>query len=365
MENQLYLTEQIITYLGNKRSLLSFIRTGLFRVLKDCGKDKISICDMFSGSGIVSRFFKQYATKLYVNDLENYSKTINKCYLYNKQDVDFSLLTKYLHYIEIYIKLYGLHKGIISKLYAPKDDTNIKEGERVYYTCRNAMYIDTVRSLIDNFPKPYKYFFLAPLLYEASVHTNTSGVFKGFYKNKKGIGQFGGEGQNALTRIKGDISLKLPVFSNYECKVKVYQDKANILAKELPYVDLVYLDPPYNQHPYGSNYFMLNLINDYKKPESTSKISGIPDNWNRSPFNNRDTAYKSLKNLCNNFDCKYIMMSYNNEGIISFDEIRDILHKNFKVQVLEKDYSAYKGSRNFRNRASKVKEILFLGKRRK
>ena len=44
--------------------------------------------------------------------------------------------------------------------------------------------IDTIRKAIDSVPESYKKFFLAPLLYEASVHTNTSGVFKGFYKDK-------------------------------------------------------------------------------------------------------------------------------------------------------------------------------------
>ncbi|WP_436404851.1 DNA adenine methylase [Campylobacter jejuni] len=49
-----------------------------------------------------------------------------------------------------------------------------------------------------------------------------------------------------------------------------------MLAKELDFFDVVYLDPPYNQHPYSSNYFMLNLIANYKKPEEISKIRHFP-----------------------------------------------------------------------------------------
>ncbi|MDR0684304.1 MAG: DNA adenine methylase [Spirochaetaceae bacterium] len=37
---------------------------------------------------------------------------------------------------------------------------------------------------------------------------------------------------------------------------------SNKIINNIPEVDLAYLDPPYNQHPYGSNYFMLNLILD-------------------------------------------------------------------------------------------------------
>ncbi|MDR1470865.1 MAG: DNA adenine methylase, partial [Spirochaetaceae bacterium] len=145
---------------------------------------------------------------------------------------------------------------------------NINVEDRVFYTVRNAMYIDTIRQLIDNVPENYKKYFLAPLLSEASIHANTSGVFKGFYKNREtGIGQFGGLNQDALFRITGDIVLPFPIFSNFETDVLIYNGDSNDIIKELPDVDIAYLDPPYNQHPYGSNYFILNLILDYKYPE--------------------------------------------------------------------------------------------------
>ena len=79
-----------------------------------------------------------------------------------------------------------------------------------------------------------KKFFLAPLVTEASVHVNTSGVFKGFYKDKNtGIGCFGAAGKNALTRIFGKIELKEPVLSNFNSKVKIYKKDAVELAGEL------------------------------------------------------------------------------------------------------------------------------------
>jgi adenine-specific DNA-methyltransferase len=101
---------------------------------------------------------------------------------------------------------------------------------------------------------------LGPLLSEASVHANTAGVFKGFYKNRHtGVGQFGGSGSDALTRILGRIVLEVPVLSLFECEYEVFQEDANALVHKLRGLDLAYIDPPYNQHPYGSNYFMLNL----------------------------------------------------------------------------------------------------------
>ncbi len=80
-ENPAYLTEQIVTYIGNKRALLTFIGSAIEQVRLDLNKDKLDIVDIFSGSGIVSRYMKQYANVLYANDLEGYAETINRCYL--------------------------------------------------------------------------------------------------------------------------------------------------------------------------------------------------------------------------------------------------------------------------------------------
>ncbi|MDR0721736.1 MAG: DNA adenine methylase [Treponema sp.] len=296
-EKEEYLTQQLITYIGNKRSLLGFIGNGIKIVQKKLGKTKLKIFDVFSGSGVVSRFFKQYSSLLIANDLEKYATLINQCYLTNISSIN----TKELN--SIYRDILNnadnnLLSGIIRELYSPKDENNINIEDRVFYTVRNAMYIDTIRQLIDNVPENYKKFFLAPLLSEASIHANTSGVFKGFYKNREtGIGQFGGLNQDALFRITGNIVLPFPIFSNFETDTLIYNGDSNNIIKELPEVDIAYLDPPYNQHPYGSNYFMLNLILDYKYPENTSKVSGIPDNWNRSNYNKENYAYSALSDL--------------------------------------------------------------------
>ena len=242
IENPAFLTEQIITYIGNKRALLSFIGTAVNDVKSALGKSKLDIVDLFSGSGIVSRFMKMHSSTLYTNDLEDYCERISRCYLANKEEINFDELTQYYNVVKYTLDNNPLKAGFITELYSPKDDHNIQLGERVFYTTRNAMYIDTARQLIEDIPEPYKTYLLAPLLYDASVHNNTSGVFKGFYKNSKtGIGQYGGDGRNALVRILGDIVLKLPLFSNFSCDVRVYKEDANKLAPKLPEVDLVYM----------------------------------------------------------------------------------------------------------------------------
>ena len=358
-EDPAFLREQIITYLGNKRNLLGFIGKALHNVKSTLHRDKLSIFDVFSGSGVVSRYFKRFSERLYANDLEAYSKACNECYLTNKSSVDLNKLQENLQLLKSCIAE-NLHPGFITRLYAPKDDTCIQRGERAFYTTRNAMYLDTARQEIAKMPADMQKFFLAPLLYSASVHTNTAGVFKGFYKNKEGIGQFGGTGKNALHRILGGIEVDLPVFSRFECDFQVTQKEASQAAADIPEeVDLAYLDPPYNQHPYGSNYFMLNLILDYKKPTHVSTVSGIPGNWKHSKYNCKADAQRELFNL----RAKYILISYNSEGFIKYQDFVDYLSSQGKLKTMTVGYNAFRGSRNLRERDIHVKEHLFLLKK--
>ena len=90
-----YFTKEILTYMGNKRTFLSKIEDIINIVKDNLGKKNIDIAEGFSGSGIVSRLFKnrvmgdnsqEYKT-LYVNDMSGYSETLNKCYLTSTKDL--------------------------------------------------------------------------------------------------------------------------------------------------------------------------------------------------------------------------------------------------------------------------------------
>ena len=379
--NQPYYTEQIITYIGNKRALLDFIYKGINLVQTELNQEKLSTLDVFSGSGIVSRFLKTYSSSIYTNDMERYASIISQCYLSNPDKETLGALKTYYeelrhkcslavqHYLDGEARFGSRLPGFISELYAPKDIEDIKSGERCFYTPYNACYIDCMRILISRLvPKELQHFFIAPLLSEASIHANTGGVFKGFYKNSKtGIGKFGGNGANALTRITGHIDLPFPIFSANECPYTIFCQDANTLSKnaDLPEVDLAYIDPPYNQHPYGSNYFMLNLIADYRRPveENISRVSGIPKDWNRSLYNKKKEAVATFTDLAKKLRAKYLLISFNNEGFISQEEMLEILNTIGKVTVLESPYNAYRASRNLSNRSIHVKEYLYVVKK--
>lgn len=377
-ENPDYLSQQLITYIGNKRSLLDFINEGVQFVQKRLNSKKLKTMDVFSGSGIVGRFLKQFSSHQYANDLENYACLISGCYLSNADELNLPQLKK-VHemlcaeterkissYLNSEKTAFRKIPGFISEYYAPRDMDRIQKEERCFYTPYNACYIDVMRQLIRKNVEPQlQKFFIAPLLSQASIHANTGGVFKGFYKNSAtGIGKFGGRKADALSRITGRIELPFPVFSNFKSRVSVFSEDANELALsgKAGQVDLAYIDPPYNQHPYGSNYFMLNLIASYSRPdeEMMSRVSGIPKDWNRSLYNKKKLASETFYELASNLNAKYLLISFNNEGFISEDEMISLLRKCGKVSVLEKQYNTFRASRNLSGREIHTKEYLYI-----
>ncbi len=363
-ENPDYLSRQLITYLGNKRALLGNIGLAVEQVKARLGKDKLRVFDAFSGSGVVSRYIKAHAEYLISNDLEDYAAVTARCYLRNKRDVDQQSLLQLVADLNAQVSSGSNEPGFIEELYSPRDDARITKEDRVFYTKDNARRLDRYRQLIETVPAEFKELLLGPLLSKASIHANTAGVFKGFYKNRQTqIGQFGGSGSDALCRITGQIVLEPPILSRFECEVEVWQQDANEAARHLKNLDLVYLDPPYNQHPYGSNYFMLNLLVNYQRPEEVSKVSGIPTDWRRSGYNVRSQSLRLFQELIERLDTKFLLISFNNEGFISPQEMWAMLNRLGSVNVLEMKYNAFRGSRNFDRREIHVVEQLFLVER--
>jgi adenine-specific DNA-methyltransferase len=356
-----YLTRQLVTYIGNKRALLEPIREAVESVCEQLGVDRLRILDAFSGSGAVSRLFKRYAHQLVVNDIEDYARVISACYLTNRGEYPVEQIHEAVERLNDQVAAADLSEGFIERLYAPRDDRRITPEDRVFYTRENARRLDTYRRLLDLEPADTLTWLLGPLLSAASVHANTAGVFKGFYKDRTtGCGRFGGSGENALSRIRGTIALQVPVLSRYDCTVSVYQEDANELIVTEGDFDLAYFDPPYNQHPYGSNYFMLNLLVEYIEPLEISKVSGIPIDWRRSRYNSRPEALRQLSDLITYVDASFVLLSYNDEGFIPVDDMRELLDETGTVEEIQLQYSTFRGSRNLRGRSPHVTEHIFL-----
>ena len=262
--NNPFLTKQLIAYIGNKRRLLTFLNDVFVEL--STRKNITKFLDPFAGSGSVSRLAKFLGYQVYSNDWEEYSNVINNTYIsINNSDLnsyfkDYGGIKEVLNFLN---NLTFNTEPYISKFYAPKNTDNADyKTERLFYTKENAQFIDKVRNWIhenykdanlNNIKKAERNILLSSLLYQAATHANTSGVFKACHKG------FGGHGKDALKRIFKPMELQIPFlidsdYTNYVSKM----DAKEFTAKNIG--DLCYLDPPYNTHQYGSNYFMLNTI---------------------------------------------------------------------------------------------------------
>jgi adenine-specific DNA-methyltransferase len=334
-----YVHQPMITYIGNKRKLVNTIE-------KVVQKLQPQTCvDAFSGSGVISRMLLGHSKKLYVNDLELYCEILSKCFLVTPSWADTDDIVHHMNEMNRCPD----KVGFVTDMYASQ--------ERQFYTPENGRRIDGMLEYIEKYvPGHLKPYCLGPLLVKASIHTNTSGVFKGFHK-----GGWGGKGGHALDRITKKIEVECPVWFEPAREVEVKRQDACDFLRELPKVDLIYLDPPYNQHPYGSNYFMLNLLCTNERPHTVSKVSGIPGDWNKSQYNYKNKIREAMELTLRlaTEKAKHTLVSYNNEGFITPNEWEEIL-KPYTYEKIEIDYSCYKGGRNLKNRPKKVTEFLFV-----
>ena len=364
-----FLKTQIITYMGNKRKLLSAIDDVVVQIKTDLKMDHLTIGDGFSGSGIVSRLMKKHASTLYTNDIAGYSETLNKCYLASPNKTKLREIQKYIDTAnESIINVTEPSPAWISKHWAPKSDT-VLSGERAYYTSDNSKRIDIIRNYIETIPKSYQHFLLAPLLVESSIHNNTNGQFAAYFKGGNNIGAFGGKGKVDIKRITKPIQLNMPIFHSNSCNVKISKLGTNDWVKTLPHVDLVYYDPPYNKHPYNIYYFLLDIINNW---DMTNPIPdtyrGQPKNWVKSDYNSLKYAETAMNNLIKMTNSTYILLSYNNGGIIPLETIDSILEtygEVYRIPVVHKTYNKLKGLSNYKRKTDykNVKEFLWLLKK--
>jgi adenine-specific DNA-methyltransferase len=371
-----YVNQPMMSYLGNKRKLISHITKYV-----EMDKPKTAL-DGFSGSGVVSRALKPYLKRLYINDLEPYSIAIGKAYLANIVGDTLQRFREFLGGLNSRVDaLVASRKAPIIKpistYYSPNDTNNISEGERCFYSSENGMRIDHYISLLANIEQfrlkeadkeLFRDIAIGNLLVKCSIHTNTSGVFKGFYK-VDGIGHWGGYKEHDLQRILRPIRIECPLFLNNGCDVNYNIGTINDFWENYnsDIIDFAYYDPPYNQHPYGSNYFMLNVIynsiynRNYSLNIDHTSVSGIPKDWTRSDFNYSKTALSAITDMIDMTNGKNILVSYSDSGMISKEDILEILDSRGETTVEEISYKNL-NSRPNKKMGDKVNEYLFYNK---
>ena len=364
--NEKFLRKQIITYMGNKRKFVTIISKIVDDVKQELNNKDLVLADGFSGSGIIARLFKIKGASLHVNDIAGYSETLNKCYLSTPTTIQQKRIEKLIAkankfaYSEDTIK----YDKWIQLHWSPSGE--ITKEQRVYYTEKNGKLIDRYRSFINSLPENDRAYVLAPLLVEASIHNNTNGQFSAFYKDEQGVGKFGGKKEVDIKRITTPIKLPLPIFSPSPCNVNVSRMDTNQWIKDIPEVDLVYYDPPYNKHPYSIYFFMLDIINDWNLDLDIPETNrGQPKTWFKSPYNSFTNAKNAFEDLIKHTKSKFILLSYNNGGIIPLPELEAILErygKLMKIPVEHKTYHKLQGIASYKRKKeyADVKEFLWL-----
>ncbi|MDH5680828.1 MAG: DNA adenine methylase [Spirochaetota bacterium] len=380
--DRIYTESHLIAYIGNKRRLLSLIQKALERLDIDPRARETVFYDPFAGSGVVSRLAKTQGFKVIANDWEHYSYVINKAYLeLNESDIP-GLFEEHGDLHQVIDHLNSLpaptpDKSYISRYYCPKNTENPDLiNERLFYTRESGEKIDSIRYAIDQTKlhsnkekdNAARGLLLALLLYEGATRANTSGVFKAFHNG------FGGLGKDALGRIMRPLKLPYPVLFEGKHDSKVFKQCANRLTKKLKSrirVDVAYLDPPYNQHQYGSNYHLLNTIALHDKPQVNEAIyingkkvdkSAIRKDWvnTRSTYCYRDSALRDFEELIDNMNARYILVSYSIDGIIPFDDMLNCLSRRGMLSIVTSEYTKYRGGKQSLTTEKSNIEFLLL-----
>lgn len=314
-----------MNYIGSKKKLLPFIEDVINNNIGDISN--FIFCDGFAGTGVVGNYFKNKCKQIISNDIEYYSYVINCALLKTKKE--FKNEVNELNTEET-------KEGFIYKNYS---------GERNYFTKYNAKRIDFIRNKIEEISNTNEmYFYLLACLLEASDKiANVASVYGAFLKKIKKTA----EKQINLIPID-TINDKEHLVFNTDILNLISSIKCNIL----------YLDPPYNSRQYGANYHLLNTIAKYKEFEPSGK-TGLPDYY-KSNFCKKNQAYIDFEEIIKLANTKYILLSYNNEGIISQEYIKETMNKYGKLKIFEKDYNRFKADNNRKYKTNKTIEYLFM-----
>lgn len=324
-----------MNYIGSKLSLIDFIVDSIEQV---AGTNAGVFADLFAGTGIVGSTFKRKGFEVTANDIQHYSYVLNKHFIENYENINNSLV----------VQLNDL-KGIEGFVY--KNYCMGSGSERNYFTDENGKKCDAIRTEIEHLysggeiSENQYYYLLASLINSIDKYANTASVYGAFLKQTK-------------KSASKEFSLELLPLVEGE-KGTVYNDDINCLITKVE-GDILYLDPPYNARQYCANYHVLESISRYDNPVLSGK-TGLRDyNGQRSKYCSARTVESTFDDLISKANFKYIFLSYNNEGLMSFDTIRTIMSKYGKYEKFEKEHHRFRADKeeNRNHKASKTMEYL-------
>jgi len=322
-------------YLGNKYSLTNFIK----KIVEENCKNINTVADVFSGTGSVSDIFKD--RELITNDLLYCNYISNYAWFFSE---DYSE-EKVINTVYEYNKIETSENNYVRENFA---DTFFSADD-----CSKIGYIrEDIEKKYKNKEINYKEYsiLITTLLYAMDRIANTVGHYDAYRK-----------------KVEFDKELYLGIMlpdKKLSENNKCFNEDATNLVKKIK-CDLLYLDPPYNSRQYSDAYHLLENIAKWQKPE----VFGVARKMDRKAIKSSYCtveATQKFRELIENTNAKYILLSYNNmsekgddrsNAKISDKDIFKILEKKGKVKVFEEEYKMFStGKSNVKDN----KERLFL-----
>lgn len=292
--------------------------------------------DLFAGTNAVGNYFKKnYA--VYANDLLYFSFVNEKAIIENNGNLQFEKLKALginspLDYLQENAERY-VESGIVGYY----ENNYTPTGDAMYLTVENGKRIDYIRDKIDEWQAEElltetEYYYLVSVLIEAIPYvSNITGTYGAFLKHwdKRAL--------NCLELIPIEVQ-------DNNKENKAFNEDANDLIKKIS-VDIAYVDTPYNNRQYASNYHLLENIAKNDKPELSGKTKIFDWVPFRSDYAMKKKALNAMSDLIKNIDATHIVVSYNNEGIISETDLIDLMKSqsiNDNVKIEKIPYRKYK-----------------------
>jgi adenine-specific DNA methylase/DNA modification methylase len=354
-------------FIGCKTSLLPFLIDAVNRRVPG-GTSSRSFCDLLAGTGSVGQSFKHAGWKVYTTDLLYFSYVMTSTHIGLDKYPSFAHLRAEVPDTNSSVEHPGKSEqygavavidylnnlpgtvGFISSNYAPTGSS--KNGQRrMYFTDENAGRIDAIRSKIAEWHNngvlndEEERFLVCSLVEAVPFVSNISGTYAAFLK---------GWDPRAFKKLK----LSLPEVVEGPIAGKVSNVDALQFVRDMGHVDVLYLDPPYNARQYAPNYHILETIARWDNP-SIKGVTGVrPYNDLKSDFCRRDGAVALLRQLVSAADWDHLFLSYNDEGIMSENDIRGALEGFGEVEIEERPYQRFRSHKS-PDDAPKVSERLY------
>ena len=314
-------------YLGSKYRLLDFIEA---EILSRVPRLNVFV-DGFSGTGVVADRFRRHAKQLIVNDHLYANYAINRTFFCSDDRT-----TRCEYVVAVLRELNRLQ---------PIAGYAMRSYGGTYFTRENAGRIDAVREEIaarfgsGECSEQEQFLLIASLLFAIDKVANTVGQYDAYLKNL-GASTYANDGTHRVdSNVYKRLTLRMPCFERTGDHV-VLRNDLNTIVDRYP-ADVLYLDPPYSSRQYVDNYHVLENIARWNKPVLTGKTRKFDRTELKSAYSKRSSAHAALTDVVDRAKTRFIALSYNNEGILSFDEIEKILVRKGPTEFVDATYNVF------------------------